>query len=124
VRHRSGGEMLRYWAADTVPAEDFVAARVGVEYTRARGHWKNRSIPNQEVTATALGIFRLSGEVHQWMYDSYSLGKLLNECGFIEVTACDAKESDIANFVSFSLDTEPDGSVCKPDSFYTEAKAP
>ncbi len=124
VRHRSGGEMLRYWASDTVPAEDFVAARVGVEYSRARQHLKNRSTPNHAVTATALGLFRLGGEVHQWMYDSYSLGKLLSECGFIAVTARDAAESDIANFVSFNLDTEPDGSVCKPDSFYIEAKAP
>ncbi|MGJ3522814.1 class I SAM-dependent methyltransferase [Nitratidesulfovibrio sp. D1] len=125
VRHRSGGEMLEYWSGDTVLAEDFVAARVGTEYYRARAHCKNRKIqPASIMTPTEIGLFRVCGEVHQWMYDSYSLEKLLGDSGFIDIMICDANRSSITDFASYNLDTEPDGSIYKPDSFFTEAKAP
>ena len=124
VRHRSGGEMLRYWSRDVVPAEDFVAARVGTEYWRARPHCKGRVLPDDAPDAADVGRFRLAGEAHQWMYDSYSLGKLLADCGFANVRRCAADESEIDSFAAYNLDTEADGSVYKPDSFFIEAKAP
>jgi predicted SAM-dependent methyltransferase len=124
VRHRGGGEMLRYWAREVVPAEGFVAERVGTEYLRARPHCRGRVVPDTEPDAAEVGRFRLGGEVHQWMYDSYSLGRLLEDCGFVQVRTCAAHESAIANFAGYNLDTEPDGSVYKPDSFFLEAKAP
>jgi len=124
VRHRSGGEMLKYWCRDVVPAEDFVAARVGTEYRRARPHCKGRVLPGDVPGAADVGRFRLGGEVHQWMYDGYSLGKLLMGCGFVDVLPCAADHSGIDNFTAYNLDTEPDGSVYKPDSFFIEAKAP
>jgi SAM-dependent methyltransferase len=124
VRHRGGGEMLRYWAQDVVPAEDFVAERVGTEYLRARPIWKGHVLPDTEPDAAEVGRVRLGGEVHQWMYDSYSLARLLGDCGFVDVRTCAAHESAIASFPAYNLDTEPDGSVYKPDSFFLEAKAP
>lgn len=124
VRHRSGGEMLKYWSRDEVPEDDFVSARVGVEYHRARMHWKGRVIPDRPVEPEQLGLFRLGGEVHQWMYDAYSLGKLLGDCGFVGIVSLGADESQIDGFSAFNLDTEPDGTVYKPDSFFIEAKAP
>lgn len=124
VRHRGGGEMLKYWAQESVPAEDFVAARVGTEYHRARTYWKGRRVPEHTLDANAVGRFRLGGEVHQWMYDSYSLGRLLSECGYVDVHPCTADESAIPSFASYGLDTEPDGSTYKPDSFFIEAKVP
>jgi SAM-dependent methyltransferase len=124
VRHRSGGEMLKYWCRDVVPAEDFIVERVGTEYNRARPNCKGRMIPSDELVAANVGNFRLSGEVHQWMYDGFSLGKLLEDCGFVQVRLCAADKSAIDNFTSYNLDTEPDGSVYKPDSFFMEAKAP
>lgn len=124
VRHRGGGEMLKYWAQESVPAEDFVAARVGTEYHRARTYWKGRQVPEHPLDANTVGHFRLGGEVHQWMYDSYSLGRLLGECGYVDVHPCTADESAIPSFASYGLDTEPDGSTYKPDSFFVEAKAP
>lgn len=124
VRHRGGGEMLKYWAQESVPAEDFVATRVGTEYHRARTYWKGRKVLEHIPNANAVGRFRLGGEVHQWMYDSYSLGRLLSECGYVDVHPCTAVESAIPSFASYGLDTEPDGSVYKPDSFFIEAKAP
>lgn len=124
VRHRSGGEMLKHWCRDVVPAEDFVAERVGTEYLRARPHCKGRVTPDVVPIALDVGCFRLGGEVHQWMYDDYSLGRLLEDCGFVQVHACTAGQSAISDFATYNLDTEPDGSVYKPDSFFMEAKAP
>jgi predicted SAM-dependent methyltransferase len=124
VRHSGGGEMLKYWAQESVPAEDFVAARVGTEYRRARTYWKGRPVPERTLNAYEVGRFRLGGEVHQWMYDSYSLERLLSECGYVDPHSCSAGESAIPSFATYGLDTEPDGSTYKPDSFFIEAKAP
>ncbi|OKH17249.1 hypothetical protein [[Limnothrix rosea] IAM M-220] len=78
----------------------------------------------QDYIALKIGRFRQSGEVHQWMYDRYSLERLLEECGFVEVKQCAAHESRISNWTSFNLDTEPDGAIYKPDSLYMEATKP
>lgn len=78
----------------------------------------------KEFEALQTGRFRLSGEIHQWMYDSYSLGRLLQECGFSEVSVLSAAESQIPNWTDYNLDTEKDGSVYKPDSLYIEATKP
>ena len=122
VRHRSGGEMLSLWSKDVVPAEDFVAQRVGVEYRRIRPQCRGRILPVDMPSARAVGNFRLGGEVHQWMYDSFSLGKLLTESGFMDARSCAADFSEIPDFCRFHLDTDPDGTVYKPDSFFIEAK--
>ena len=42
-----------------------------------------------------MGAFRASGEVHQWMYDRYSLKRLLANAGFVDVKICTAYESRI-----------------------------
>jgi hypothetical protein len=68
-----------------------------------------------------VGKFRLSGEVHLLMYDRFSLSRLLNDCNFSEIRVCTPWESRIPNWTSFHLDTNPDGTVYKPDSVYIEA---
>lgn len=124
VRHESGGEMLKYWCRHDIPAEDFIANRVGTEYWRARERCKGREVSRSAPTdPAAIGAFRVSGEVHQWMYDRYSLGKLTTDCGFTSVRSCQANGSAIDHFVDYCLDTELDGSVYKPDSFFMEANA-
>ena len=122
VRHESGGEMLKYWCQPEVPEEAFVAQRVGTEYWRARKHCKGRILASRTPLAGDVGAFRLGGEVHQWMYDGYSLGRLLGSCGFLDVRLCRADASRIEDFASFHLDTEPDGTVYKPDSLFIEAQ--
>ncbi|TYQ24019.1 class I SAM-dependent methyltransferase [Pseudanabaena sp. UWO310] len=77
-----------------------------------------------ELEALSIGQFRQSGEVHQWMYDRYSLSKLLQEIGLEQIIKRTAHESYISNWTSFNLDTEPDGSIYKPDSLYMEAIKP
>lgn len=80
-----------------------------------------RFLLGPEYKALEIGRFRLSGEIHQWMYDFYSLKCLLEKCNFTEIIQRTAMESYIPNWSSFNLDTEPDGSIYKPDSFYMEA---
>ena len=74
-----------------------------------------------EYEALKIGRFRLSGEVHKWMYDRYSLRCLLASCGFVKIVQRSSLESYIPNWASYNLDTEPDGSIYKPDSIYMEA---
>jgi predicted SAM-dependent methyltransferase len=68
-----------------------------------------------------VGKFRISGEPHLWMYDSYSLSTLIRDCGFVNPVVCAANQSSILNWSSFCLDTEPDDTVYKADSLFMEA---
>lgn len=74
--------------------------------------------------ALAIGRFRLSGEVHQWMYDRYSLDRLLCSVGFQDTQLQNAKTSQIPNWTTFHLDTTPTGEKIKPDLFFMEAAKP
>jgi SAM-dependent methyltransferase len=133
TRHKPGGEMLNYWKRDPVPAQDFVVERVGSEAARAIASMRERGafpdpdpgpVTAEERDPDAVGRFRLSGECHLWMYDRYSLSKLLREAGFEDVRRCRADESAILDFNSYLLDVEADGSARKPDSFYMEGRKP
>jgi hypothetical protein len=55
------------------------------------------------------------------MYDSYSLGKILEDAGFRNIKRQKAHESLIENFNDYLLDIEPGGLVRKPDSLFMEA---
>ncbi|MGB3309223.1 MAG: methyltransferase domain-containing protein [Nodosilinea sp.] len=79
---------------------------------------------SRDYQALQLGRFRQSGEIHQWMYDRYSLTQLLRQCEFLEVVQRTAQTSYIPNWSTYNLDTEPDGSVYKPDSLFIEAIKP
>ncbi len=75
----------------------------------------------QQYKALQIGQFRLGGEIHQWMYDRYSLGELLKKVGFGEIKICNAFESEIQNWETYELDVV-NGEVRKPDSLFIEAK--
>lgn len=64
---------------------------------------------------------RSSGEIHKWMYDRYSLRQILIEIGFKNSKIFTAFESNIRDWQGFNLDSDPDGSIYKPDSLYCEA---
>jgi SAM-dependent methyltransferase len=83
-----------------------------------------RLLLGDEYQTLLLGRFRLSGEVHRWMWDSCSLGNALRDCGFEAVEVRDATSSSVENWASYLLDTEADGSVRKPDSLFIEARKP
>ena len=79
-----------------------------------------RVLLGSEYELLGLGRFKRSGELHYWMYDSYSLSFALSSAGFTAPRRVGATESRIPNWVSFNLDTEPSGRVYKPDSLFME----
>lgn len=168
VRNCPGGEMVKYFQRETVPNEQFVLERCGVEAKKmiqgGYHHWEKtvstesvdsknpveqlvksiyrtirypttygRNVLNNgresilkvllgsEYDNLQIGRFRQRGEIHQWMYDRYSLRVILESNGFSDVVPRLASESYIPDWKSFNLDTEPDGSTYKPDSLYMEA---
>ena len=68
-----------------------------------------------------LGRFRESGEVHQWMYDRYSLRRLFIRAGFSDICIQTARSSLIPGWIEFNLDTTTDGLIRRPNSLYMEA---
>ena len=65
------------------------------------------------------GLFRASGQVHLWMYDRFSLRRLFEQHGFVDVRQCGPMESRILGFPVYELDVVG-GRVRKPDSLYME----
>jgi len=135
VREESGGEMLKYWRQNPMPAETFVIERTGQEVLQVLAILRQKP-PGGDAPATppptkttrrdpaVIAKFRDSGEVHKWMYDRLSLGRLLVECGFADARVCRADESRIADFNSYHLDTDENGETRKPDSLFMEAIKP
>jgi predicted SAM-dependent methyltransferase len=132
VREESGGEMLKYWMQDPLPEEEFILQRCGWEVSRFlqahRARPQKKDPPGQDPpvrpSPAQITEFRETGEVHKWMYDRYSLPRLLESLGFTECKSCAAHESRIPNFNSYLLDLNQDGSVRKPDSLFIEAAKP
>lgn len=78
---------------------------------------------NAALRSYRMGIFRSGGEVHQWMYDRYSVKRLLEQVGFADMKICTAYESRIPEFEKYALDVS-NGVARKPDSLYVEASKP
>jgi predicted SAM-dependent methyltransferase len=83
-----------------------------------------KNLLGKEYRALQIGRLRQCGELHQWMYDRYSLTLLLEKIGLDNIVQRSVHESYLPNWTSFNLDTEPDGRVYKPDSLYMEAIKP
>jgi predicted SAM-dependent methyltransferase len=149
VREESGGEMLRYLWRDPLPNESFVVDRIGNEgrelLKSIRSQMKDepsggRARPKMSQVlrdwllslfagrdagrALDIGRFRLSGEVHHWMYDRFSLRRELEAAGFQQTRVCSPSESSIADWERFHLDVDPNGKTNKPDLFFMEAIKP
>ncbi|WP_103668735.1 methyltransferase domain-containing protein [Pseudanabaena sp. BC1403] len=69
------------------------------------------------------GLFRNTGEVHRWMYDRFSLQRMLTQVGFVDIHCCQANESKILDFNTYELDVF-DGLVKRPDSLFMEGIKP
>jgi predicted SAM-dependent methyltransferase len=133
AREESGGEMLKYWQQNPMPAEDYVIERMGREVLNYLAPYR-ASLPDgapappasepPQADAEQVGRFRLGGEVHKWMYDRLSLRVLLEVCGFEEFKVCKADESRIPDFTGYGLDMLDDGSIRKPDSLFVEVTRP
>lgn len=148
VRSRSGGQMSNYWNQDKIINEEFIIERVGYEFKNYRDQLLKKKRPpslsmkkiplikriknklvsmfnykqNKRVSKyEELGMFRLSGEIHQWMYDRHSITKLLTKLGFENVKIVTAFESSIPNWDKYCILDVIGNEKRKPDSLYIEA---
>ena len=144
VRSKSGGDMLGYLSQDRIANEDFLFQRIGEEGRSIRngflkagkkmasadpkpssglkGKVKDYLLKRWDIDLRAheLGKFRLGGEIHQWMYDRYSLTRLLETKNAVNIQVRDAFSSSISDWASYQLDGR-DSVVRKPDSLFIEA---
>lgn len=134
VQSRIGDEATQFWIHEK-PSHDMSAPSVTHAHKILRSFSLRRLrqklaalmvflIAGKESSDSfRMGLFRNGGEIHQWMYDRYSIGKLLRDEGFLDIKICAANESDIKSFGEYSLDMK-NGVVRKPDSLYVEARKP
>ncbi len=127
VRARIGAEAEKFWLSQpTVPAI-FIGKSPSRLIRRGRellAGWLVRLIAGKAAQISFhKGLFRDSGEVHQWMYDRFSLKRLLEQAGFVNVKICSAGESRIPEYGKYALDVS-DGKARKPDSLYIESSKP
>jgi predicted SAM-dependent methyltransferase len=150
VRNHSGGNMGKYLFQDTIVNEEFVFERIGKEGKDLRNTYlssKNQNQKpapktslsfgriisalkrriksligksNQTIFENEIGKFRLGGEIHQWMYDRYSLTILLKQKGADKIMIRDAFTSYLDNWSGYNIDGK-DNIVRKPDSLFIEA---
>lgn len=66
------------------------------------------------------GIFRNSGEIHLWMYDRFSMKRLLQTVGFKSINVTCANKTKIYDFQKYNFEIV-DSMERKPDSLYMEA---
>jgi predicted SAM-dependent methyltransferase len=149
VRNFSGGEMVQFLRQPNLTNKNYIRSRIGAE---AEQYWEKPQTFWEKLTSTKLakilskikptiiryllliagkkasnsfneGWFRNSGEIHRWMYDRFSLQRLLHKAGFSDIQVCLADASSIPDFNSYNLDIM-DGKVRKPDSLFMEAIKP
>lgn len=147
VRHHPGGSMATYLSQEQIINQEFITQRFGGEAERI---WQQKPPSDRQLkqllrqlkqfgknlpqllpshlkrfyNAMQIGYYRQRGEVHQWMYDRYSLSALLASCGLEQIVQRSEAESYLASWTSFNLDTEADGRIYKPDSLFMEAIKP
>jgi predicted SAM-dependent methyltransferase len=106
-----------------LPVESF-AKRLRQLAAGIRARCLRVALGRNDYLALEMGRFRMSGEVHHWNYDRYSLALVLERSGFCRPRVVGPAESSIPHWPDYNLDTEPDGSVYKPHSLYVEATKP
>ncbi|MDD5570030.1 MAG: methyltransferase domain-containing protein [Bacteroidales bacterium] len=150
VRKYGGGEMGEYLTNKNIINKDFIISRIGFE---AKNIWNKVEKTEKKIFYFHIkrlavkiinkikviflkiilgkknysfmeeGRYRNSGEIHKWMYDEYSLTRLLRNNGFIEIKKMSAFESQIPDFGKYELDVVKN-EIRKPDSLFVECIKP
>jgi predicted SAM-dependent methyltransferase len=145
ARNSSGGMMSEFIGQPELINKNFVFNRMGRIAKLIRGNYKEglrRHVLSQnffqrfikyikfikskfksffESKEKQIGKFRLSGEVHMWMYDKFSLSRLLKQAGFKDIEVKSPFESQIPEWDKYELDVK-DGTPFDPTSLFIEAK--
>ncbi len=147
VRNNSGGLMAEYLKKPNIVNEEYILGRSGAIGKLIRNDSSevimpktgiinilkrlvrkilNFSVSNIKSLTTSkrsrIGAFRLGGEVHMWMYDRFSLSRLLTECGFSEVKVKNPFNSDISNWGDYELDVKDGQIFDSVHALFIEAK--
>lgn len=147
VRNCRGGQMAEYLKQPELINEQYVIDRIGYMGRSIRNDYLSttkKTARSRDVTQIAKGVlkrvlravdhvlssrakrigrFRLGGEVHMWMYDRYSLSRLLGEAGFEHMETKTPFASDVPQWETYELDVK-DGAVFDPAALFMEAKKP
>jgi predicted SAM-dependent methyltransferase len=153
VRVTSGGQMETFFSSCPIDSREFILSRIGIEaecfwdtgqpqsdfistifrkYSMIFINKIRLSLMcgfagliagKRGMRAVKEGWFRTSGEVHRWMYDRFSLERLLRKANFNALTVCTPDDSRIPDFASYKLDVTG-GVVRKPDSLVMECVKP
>lgn len=148
VRNYSGGQMAEYLRSPVVINSSYVNNRIGYVASKINEEYLNekkiglvnnspylllKSLKRKIVVffnsirrfkfskRFSIGNFRLGGEVHMWMYDRYSLSRLLVQSGFDDVIIQSPYKSSIPGWSKFELDVKDDF-VYDPSSLFIEAR--
>ncbi len=142
VRTIGGGDMARYLMKREILNEQYVFDRCGNVVKEIRKNYltsntinKRSNLPKEYLKAVRnwvikfnketlnkkyyLGKYRMSGEVHQWMYDRFSLKRLLEDNEFTNVETTTPFESKIAKWEQYELDVD-NGNIHAPNALYME----
>jgi predicted SAM-dependent methyltransferase len=148
TRDEPGGQMIKFLTSVDLASAEVIAktSKTAREVLKTRTESKSqvnndqRSIKNDQLKSPAPGWFHrirervvnlvrnsgnrefhTTGETHKWMYDRKSLGRLLLRCGFRDFQVCDVTTSYYNDWNDCYLDSDPDGTIYRPDSLYVEA---
>ena len=147
VRNRTGGQMGEFARRLQLADPEYLTARIGrrdppeenKQHQQGFGLWIKLILRKSArqlarivrggfrrvfVSETRrIGALRLGGEIHMWMYDRYSLARLLKENGFEVIQAMGPSESGIPGWSKYELDVK-NGEVRFPTSLFMEARRP
>ena len=139
VRNHSGGMTRKYLEQDVILNKDFIKYRIGNvavafwdKQEQAEPPKKNLYRSIRRIVGKIFRKYNIppfnenyfrknSGEIHRWMYDSFSLNRLMRKHGFSEVAKRDFNRSDILDFARYELESA-DGKERKSDSLYMEGR--
>lgn len=143
TRHTSGGDMVKFLNKSGGDIRDYLCKRMGrsgenlipppADAERAESIMDIMRIVKRYVISNLnkifpehirVGRFRLSGESHLCMYDSYLLSIAFAKCGFENIEKVSAKESGIPNWDLTQLDCDRQGNPDNQDSLFMEAVKP
>jgi hypothetical protein len=146
VRNNGGGQMGKYLQQDKMVNEQYVIDRIGyfghsginitlpilhdsnkinqlILFSKKILGYAKRGIINVFLgEKNRLGKFRLGGEPHLWMYDKYSLSRLLKDVGFNDIKIKTVFESDIPNWNLYELELKNGLTYCTQNGLFIEAR--
>jgi predicted SAM-dependent methyltransferase len=146
VRNNGGGQMGKYLQQDKMVNEQYVIDRIGyfgrsgtkitlskpkdaskvkqiISFSKKPLGYAKRKIINLFLGEKyKSGNFRSGGEPHLWMYDRFSLSRLLKDVGFNDIKIKTIFESDIPNWNSYELELKDGLAYGTPNGLFIEAK--